>query len=80
MKLSKEELQTVNNFISSYKRINNELTDITDQLRELSKRQQTLTEQLIDVRKSENIFAEQLKNIYGEGTFNLETLDYQLKN
>ena len=80
MKLSQQELQEVNNFITSYKRINNELTNITNQLKELTFRQHALTEQLIEARTNENIFAEQIKNKYGEGSFNIQTLEYQLKN
>ena len=76
MQITNEELSTIKEIVEQYNSLNTEFLTIQTQLETLNMQKDSLLSRLESVHDMEYQFFETLKNAYGEGSLNLETLEY----
>ena len=78
MKLTESERIKINTYISKYKEIHSQLDITLKKVDILLHEKDSLLEDLINTRKEEECFKAELIEKYGEGVFNIDTLEYKI--
>jgi hypothetical protein len=78
MKLTETERVKINTFLSKYKELHAQLDITLKKVDILLQEKDSLLEDLINTRKEEEEFKAELIGKYGEGVFNIETLEYKI--
>ena len=76
MKINDNEYNTIIGIVNQYGTLDTEFTEVQAQLELLDAKKNELLQRLEVIRKEELAFFDILKNNYGEGKLNLETLEY----
>lgn len=80
MKLKEEELSELFGILKDYQNVFDELTSVETEIQKLYEKQNVLVELLNNNREKEKVFTENIVENYGIGQFNMETLEYELKD
>ncbi len=80
MKLKEEELSELFGILKDYQNVFDELTNVETEIQKLYEKQSVLVELLNNNREKEKVFTENIVENYGIGQFNMETLEYELKD
>jgi uncharacterized protein YjgD (DUF1641 family) len=78
MKLTETEKIKINTFLSKYKEIHSQLDITLKKVDILLQEKDSLLDDLINTRKEEESFKNELIEKYGEGVFDIETLEYKI--
>jgi hypothetical protein len=78
MKLTESERIKINAYISKYKEIHSQLDITLKKVDILLHEKDSLLDDLINTRKEEESFKNELIEKYGEGVFDIETLEYKI--
>ena len=74
--LEKKEIEKANQIISTYQKLEGNLTDIQKKLEDLDKQKTKLLQELDKTRSEETKFFTNLSKKYGEGKLDLYTMEY----
>ena len=78
MKLTESERIKINSFLRKYKDIHTQLEMTLKKVDILLEEKDSLLEDLINTRNEEEKFKAELIGKYGEGVFDIETLEYKI--
>lgn len=77
MKIDNKELDEMKSIVYDYSTLQTEFDEIQKRLEIIHKEKDILLERLEKVHERENVFYGQLKDKYGDGTLDLNSLEYK---
>ena len=80
MILEDKDLKEVQSLVNNYSSVHKEIEILEESINSFKEKQDRLISELEDLRSKEQAFYKHLNSKYGEGSINVNTFEYELKN